>query len=802
MPRCPRSMPPARLILALALGCCFLTSMPAEAITNCHDYTYFRMTGVNDRMKSVNELRDDLGRLGYDDVFTVDTKDDADDPRTMDRLRPRDVIVIGDAHSGYVSDYGRIDHFIRRENEEGPWPPLGLPDPSTDKRGGFFRGDTLAQMYGRFFTKEFYVAGVYRKKAPTDASEDDWAKAEAAARAIIEEGKKLRADAEAAARDVEAQRAVVQREAAGAVNTARSLLPALHSTQALRDLVHRLELAAVEVHDRVAEFDEVVTALTAVMEEATAAADKVEELAGQAAGGQSADEVDRLRASAAGHLLHAVESYNHGHGQFVDLWATTREFADLRAAFDVADRGGALLQGLDTILRSLDAVHAAVAAAGVSRARAERLIQQLEPLPRRVKEALAKFPADDRAQGLIADATGLSAPLGVPAEVSTPDVSEATRFFDDAGKALDSFRVEDAEAVGRANLVWAELESRSALADFKLTMAWLELQRGRAALAGFPSGPSSQVGPNPPSQPPPPTTGVIVPDVVGMIPADALSTLHAAGLVVAYDRSRAQPPTMEMQYTCERQDPPAGARAAEGEVVRVSLYSRFGVGEDDLETVPDVLGQDLDNACAIVRGHELDPVLEPIRFVNTFALGVASQDPEGGGRVRRGSIVILRYYVDAAGASLSDPPDPADPPGPGDRPDAAPPPYPANPPAPSDWRWEGTWQGTMECTASENSSTSVGESGPLTSVFTRRPDGTLWLEADTGSGQATPVQVVEHGGGAVSYRHEQGGQSLSAAYSRMTADTIVGTVEMQSTARDADHPAARLKFAFTLTRTK
>ncbi|GEM_PF-5085672 len=822
MPRGTRTAPSARLVLGLALLCCFLAPTPAGAITHCHDYTYYRVTGVDDnnvRVEGTEGLEARLKRLGYERAFTVGSREEADDPKTSERLKPRDAIVIGPMpdHSGYVSDYGRIDHFIQVEGESGRSRSTNeLPLHTDGKAGGLFLGDTLAQMYGRFTTKVFAPAVVWRKTKPTDAPEDDWAKAEAAARAILEEGKKLRADVDAELSDVRTQRSILQRETDIAVFTARSLLPALHSTQALPDLLKRLQSTIADVRRRAAQFDAVEPALTAAMDAAAAAAGRIEELAVRADESTSRDEIAKLRAEAFRLFRDAESTLHNAVGQHKQTDNSIAKLDELRVAATAASQGAAALEGLDPIARSLGAVSDAVNAAGSARGRAEGLATRLRSVPRRVKEALAKFPSDERALGLIALAERLLMGLEVPAEVNTPlGATEAANFLKDADAALDRLGTDAAEVRARADLARDEIVLKSQIAEYILDEAFHQLELARQALTRFRSVPAPQGGPSPPAQAPGPSTsnGIVVPDVVGMIPVDAFVTLSAAGLVCSYVRSSKQPPTLEAQSTCERQDPAAGSRAAEGDVVRVSIYSKFGVGADDLVTVPAVTELEVDNACAMLRGSDLDPVLEPVLFTNTFVFGVFSQDPEGGVQVRRGSIVILRYYVDESGNPVSGPPDteappdPARPPGPimppppEEPPDPTNPPDPTSPPPQATSGYEGTWDGKMVCTLSENSSTRVGERGTCHSVFTRRADGTLWVAADTGRGEGTPVQVVENGFN-VSFRHQEGGQTILMTWTLVPAvlDTMNGTVQWERAAAGPDERGSRLEFTLQLTR--
>ncbi|MCX6557833.1 MAG: hypothetical protein NTW95_10455, partial [Candidatus Aminicenantes bacterium] len=76
---------------------------PLPAITVCHDYSYYRVTGQNPEKDwlTPDGLRNALTKLKFKLV-----QDDAS-------LRPGDVVIIGPMHSGFVNDQGGIDHYIQ-----------------------------------------------------------------------------------------------------------------------------------------------------------------------------------------------------------------------------------------------------------------------------------------------------------------------------------------------------------------------------------------------------------------------------------------------------------------------------------------------------------------------------------------------------------------------------------------------------------------------------------------------------------------------------------------------------------------
>jgi len=74
---------------------------PLPAISWCHDYSYYRVTGKDSDNLSPGGLRNALAKLKYKLV------------QGSTDLRPGDVVIIGNAHSGFVNAQGSIDHYIQ-----------------------------------------------------------------------------------------------------------------------------------------------------------------------------------------------------------------------------------------------------------------------------------------------------------------------------------------------------------------------------------------------------------------------------------------------------------------------------------------------------------------------------------------------------------------------------------------------------------------------------------------------------------------------------------------------------------------
>jgi len=116
-----------------------LVTTKLPAITWCHDYSLYAVTGRDCNRTSPGQLRSELTRLGYRCFpFTHAARM----PRAQSRLRKGDVIIIGDAHSGVVNAGGGIDHFVQQYGASGTAYPAG----KIFNMSNFHRDWTLLQM--------------------------------------------------------------------------------------------------------------------------------------------------------------------------------------------------------------------------------------------------------------------------------------------------------------------------------------------------------------------------------------------------------------------------------------------------------------------------------------------------------------------------------------------------------------------------------------------------------------------------------------------------------------------------------
>ncbi len=155
---------PAVLILVLSLA------GPLYGIVWCHDYTYYRVSGqdpspvdVPGAGISASTLRGYLEANGYKRFSYTNA---ARMPGAGKRLKKGDVVIIDDAHSGYVTGSDMIDHFIQVFGSSGKkYTVENLPGaPIPGKVGGLYTGDSLTQFIDRRFKKTFDSMEVWRKQ--------------------------------------------------------------------------------------------------------------------------------------------------------------------------------------------------------------------------------------------------------------------------------------------------------------------------------------------------------------------------------------------------------------------------------------------------------------------------------------------------------------------------------------------------------------------------------------------------------------------------------------------------------------
>src|SRR4029434_4482818 len=159
------------LLLLISIG----LATPAQAIVVCHDYTLYRLSGKDPRPKdSPGKQGSDVGTLltylrehGYRS-FPMTTAVENSLAKVQSLLKPGDVIIIRDDHSGYVNEKGKIDHFIQAEGTsfgDAKYNADELPphESLNGKIGGLYRDETVEQFLDRPYRKTPRIVEVWRK---------------------------------------------------------------------------------------------------------------------------------------------------------------------------------------------------------------------------------------------------------------------------------------------------------------------------------------------------------------------------------------------------------------------------------------------------------------------------------------------------------------------------------------------------------------------------------------------------------------------------------------------------------------
>lgn len=145
-----------QIFIAVFAAFLMLGAGRAHAIVVCHDYTLYRVTCSTGRCEDNNNivatsLRERLTARGYRG-FSITNIAMSNLSVAENSLKPGDVIFLRDAHSGFVNDDYRIDHFLQLLGQIGqPRSASQLPrfDPQSSQRGGLFLGDTFEQFLSR-----------------------------------------------------------------------------------------------------------------------------------------------------------------------------------------------------------------------------------------------------------------------------------------------------------------------------------------------------------------------------------------------------------------------------------------------------------------------------------------------------------------------------------------------------------------------------------------------------------------------------------------------------------------------------
>jgi beta-lactam-binding protein with PASTA domain/tRNA A-37 threonylcarbamoyl transferase component Bud32 len=127
---------------------------------------------------------------------------------------------------------------------------------------------------------------------------------------------------------------------------------------------------------------------------------------------------------------------------------------------------------------------------------------------------------------------------------------------------------------------------------------------------------------------------IAVPDVLGQSESSAAGELQAAGFEVSVTEA---PSDTVSEGLVSAQSPSAGTEAAKGSTVTITISTG-----PELTTVPDVIGEDVATARAMIRDAGLRPstVFEDVTDPSQDGI-VLDQDPSGGTEVEPGSTVTI-----------------------------------------------------------------------------------------------------------------------------------------------------------------
>ena len=123
-----------RVDVFLLLLCVVFWPASANAVTVCHDYTLWDVTGSDYNKTNVASLRQRLKSLGYRRFPISPINKTAE---VSKRLRAGDVLIFGEKHSGVVQRFQTIHHFTQEKGKVG----RAYSPEQAKKRPGFKKGN-------------------------------------------------------------------------------------------------------------------------------------------------------------------------------------------------------------------------------------------------------------------------------------------------------------------------------------------------------------------------------------------------------------------------------------------------------------------------------------------------------------------------------------------------------------------------------------------------------------------------------------------------------------------------------------
>jgi len=139
---------------------------------------------------------------------------------------------------------------------------------------------------------------------------------------------------------------------------------------------------------------------------------------------------------------------------------------------------------------------------------------------------------------------------------------------------------------------------------------------------------------------------ITVPDVTNLTVEEAVNRLNAEGFKV---ETRSEPNAEVPAGIVFAQTPPAGARAEKGSTVQLKVSA--GLGE---ATVPDVVGRQQAAAESLLENAGFVPEAVPQNDDSIPAGRVIAQNPPGGSKAQKGSVVTIAVSVGPAPVEVPD----------------------------------------------------------------------------------------------------------------------------------------------------
>jgi hypothetical protein len=160
-------MKKAMVFVVLTTAICMSLHITVHAIRVCHDYTYYRVFRTDpdppagkmakkSGYLSADALRQDLKKAGYKCYPVINSYQQPNFPKF---LKPGYVVIIEDAHSGYINGNGNVDHFLQPSNHIGTYYTIKeietkcVAPLKNEEKGGLFLDDTWKIFIGRRFTE-------------------------------------------------------------------------------------------------------------------------------------------------------------------------------------------------------------------------------------------------------------------------------------------------------------------------------------------------------------------------------------------------------------------------------------------------------------------------------------------------------------------------------------------------------------------------------------------------------------------------------------------------------------------------